>query len=112
MGLKGRQEKQTETVNPCMLIGNAHQSIRIPETLHALPGGHVAALGTVLDLPGATTPLESTYTPLELALCTVAHVLRISLTSISGTLRAILELLQAPREPLLASKKGLKFQEQ
>jgi hypothetical protein len=33
MGLKGPQEKETETVNPRMFIGNPHQSISIPEPL-------------------------------------------------------------------------------
>ncbi|KAJ5991643.1 hypothetical protein N7522_011850 [Penicillium canescens] len=33
-----------ETLNPQMFIGNHHQSIPIPETLHSLPGGHVAVL--------------------------------------------------------------------
>jgi hypothetical protein len=43
-----------ETLNLQICIGDHHQSIPIPETLHSLPGEYVAALGTVLEVPGAT----------------------------------------------------------
>ena len=73
MGLRGPQEKETwEILNPQMFIGNHHQSKLILETLHSLHGGHVAALGTVREVPGATKFLESTCTLLELALCTAS----------------------------------------